>query len=104
GFVFGEYEVVYMFGDTSLVRTIQQTPDNERERIRAFGTATRLGAATTAGSGEARWGNFVAQLEWGWASGDADPNDGVTRRFRMDPNYNVGLILFDEVLAWKSAR
>jgi hypothetical protein len=104
GFVFGEYEVVYLFGDTSLVRTIQQTPTNEREDIRSFGAATRLGALTTQGAGDDRWGDFVAQLEWGWASGDANPNDGVTRRFRFDPNHNVGLILFDEVLHWKTAR
>jgi hypothetical protein len=104
GFVFGEYEVVYLFGSTSMVRTIRQTAQNEREQIRSFGTATRLGAATTRGSGDDRWGDFVAQLEWGWASGDADPNDGVTRRFRFDPNHNVGLLLFDEVLAWKTAR
>jgi hypothetical protein len=104
GFVFGEYEVVYLFGDTSIVRTIQQTAENEREDIRSFGAATRLGATTTKGQGDERWGNFVAQLEWGWASGDADPNDGVTRRFRFDPNHNVGLILFDEVLHWKTAR
>jgi hypothetical protein len=104
GFVFGEYEVVYLFGNTSMVRTVQQTAENEREQIRSFGAATRLGAVTTQGSGDDRWGDFVAQLEWGWASGDADPNDGVTRRFRFDPNHNVGLILFDEVLAWKTAR
>jgi hypothetical protein len=104
GFVYGEYEAVYLFGDTNLVRTVRQTMENEREKIRSFGTATRFGATTTRGAGDDRWGNFVAQLEWGWASGDADPNDGVTRRFRFDPNHNVGLILFDEVLAWKTAR
>jgi hypothetical protein len=47
---------------------------------------------------------LVLAVEWGWASGDADPSDGVTTRFRFDPNHNVGLILFDEVMAWKSAR
>ena len=104
GFVFGEYEVVYLFGDTNIVRTTAQTRSNEREDIRSFGAATRLGATTTAGTGDDRWGDFVAQLEWGWASGDADPNDGVTRRFRFDPNHNVGLLLFDHVLAWKTAR
>ncbi|MEZ4295429.1 MAG: hypothetical protein R3B70_10670 [Polyangiaceae bacterium] len=26
----------------------------------------------------------MAKLEWGYASGDADPSDGVTRRFTMD--------------------
>jgi hypothetical protein len=104
GFVFGEYEVAYLLGDTDIVRTTAQTAANEREKIRAFGAATRLGAVVTEGEGAQRWGKFVAQVEWGWASGDADPNDGVTRRFRFDPNHNVGLILFDEVLHWKTAR
>lgn len=104
GHVFGEYEIAYLLGDTSYVRTISQTRNNDREDIRALGAAARLGAVTTSGSGDQRWGNFVASLEWGWTSGDANPNDGVSRRFRFDPNHNVGLILFDEVLAWKTAR
>jgi hypothetical protein len=104
GHVFGEYEASYLLGNTNYVRTTQQTRENEREDVRAFGAAARLGAVTESGVGDDRWGDFVASLEWGWASGDADPNDGVTRRFRFDPNHNVGLILFDEVLAWKTAR
>ncbi len=104
GHVFGEYEVAYLMGDTSLFRTVTQTRNNEREDVRALGAAARLGAVTTKGAGDDRWGNFVATLEWGWAQGDANPNDGVSHRFRFDPNHNVGLILFDEVLAWKTAR
>ncbi len=104
GHVFGEYEAAYVIGDTSFVRTTQQTRNNTREDVRSFGTAMRLGAVTTHGDGDQRWGDFVASLEWGWTSGDANPNDGVTRRFRFDPNHNVGLILFDEVLHWKTAR
>lgn len=104
GHVFGEYEAAYIFGDTSFVRTAQQSRTNTREDLQTFGAAARLGAVTTRGEGDKRYGDFVASLEWGWTSGDADPNDGVTRRFRFDPNHNVGLILFDEVLAWKTAR
>ncbi len=104
GHVFGEYEVAYLLGDTSSFRTVNQTRNNEREDVRALGASASLGAVTTSGEGDGRWGNFVAQLEWGWAQGDANPNDGVSRRFRFDPNHNVGLILFDEALAWKTAR
>jgi hypothetical protein len=43
-------------------------------------------------------------MEWGYASGDADPYDGVTHRFTFDENHNVGLVLFDHVLGWKTAR
>jgi hypothetical protein len=104
GFVFGEYEVAYLIGSTDFVRTLEQSKRGEREQIRALGAATRLGAVATAGSGDERWGRLVAQFEWGWASGDANPNDGTLRRFRFDPNYNVGLVLFDQVLAFKTAR
>ena len=64
----------------------------------------RFGAVATSGSAEREWAHFVGMLEWGWASGDADPYDGTYRRFDFNPNHNVGLILFDEVLAWKTAR
>jgi hypothetical protein len=104
GHVFGEYEVAYLLGNTNFTRTLQQTRTDEREDVRALGAVTRLGAVLTSGTGDERWGRLVAQVEWGWATGDANPYDGVQRRFRFDPNYNVGLILFDEVLAWKTAR
>ncbi len=42
-------------------------------------------------------------LEAGVASGDADPTDDVGRAFRFDPDYQVGMILFQEVLGRMSA-
>jgi hypothetical protein len=104
GHVFGEYEVAYLLGSTNAIRTLEQSRSGERETLRALGAVTRIGTVLTSGRGDARWGSVVAMIEWGWATGDANPNDGVTRRFRFDPNHNVGLILFDEVLAWKTAR
>jgi hypothetical protein len=67
GFVFGEYEVVYLFGDTSLVRTVRPTAENEREEISSFGAA--IGwvrsplreAATTAGATSWRSSNGVGR-------------------------------------------
>ncbi|HMJ12965.1 MAG TPA: hypothetical protein VK524_16195 [Polyangiaceae bacterium] len=103
GHVFGEYEVAYLVGETGQSR-IAAVDGQEREDYRAFGAATRAGFVLARGTGAERWGQFVTQVEWGWASGDANPDDGVQRRFRFDPNHNVGLILFDEVLAWKTAR
>jgi hypothetical protein len=104
GHVFGGYEVAYVLGKTNYVRTLTQTQNNTMEDVRQLGAAARLGAVTTAGQGDQRWGDFVASLEWGWASGDANPNDGVEKRFTFDPNHNVGLIIFNEALAWKTAR
>ena len=40
----------------------------------------------------------------GYASGDANPYDGVEKRFVFDPNHKVGLLLFDEVMRWQTAR
>lgn len=36
-------------------------------------------------------------LRGGWASGDGDPDDGATHDFTFDRNYDVGMVLFDEV-------
>ena len=50
------------------------------------------------------YGDLVAQVEMGYASGDANPLDGTQRRFVFDPNHRVGLLLFDEVLRFATAR
>jgi len=42
-------------------------------------------------------------VEAGYASGDADLDDPEVSRFRLDPDYNVGLILFDHYLYGLSA-
>lgn len=39
----------------------------------------------------------------GYAAGDGDLDDGTLYRFRFDPDYNVGLILFDHYLAGMTA-
>ena len=38
------------------------------------------------------------RLLTGYASGDANPDDDTLYRFRFDPNYKVGLILFDHYI------
>jgi hypothetical protein len=60
-----------------------------------------LGNPTTKG---VPYGDLVAQVEVGYASGDADPYDGTQRRFVFEPNHKVGLILFDEVMRFQTAR
>ncbi len=42
-------------------------------------------------------------LEVGYATGDANPHDGVVTQFTFDPNLRVGLVLFDQVLRGVSA-
>jgi hypothetical protein len=108
-YLYGALEAATIFGSTSFVRSgyaavLDPREEREDEKIRSFGTAVRLGAVHMSGEGKGRFGDLVVELEWGYASGDADPYDGTTRRFTMDPNHNVGLVLFDQVLAWKTAR
>lgn len=50
------------------------------------------------------WGDVVASVELGYATGDSNPYDDVEHRFTFDPNHRVGLVLFDEVMRWQSAR
>lgn len=48
--------------------------------------------------------NFTARLELGAASGDNDPRDDVARSFSFNSDYNVGLILFEQILPMVTAR
>jgi hypothetical protein len=50
------------------------------------------------------YGCFVSQIELGYATGDADPYDDTQRRFVFASNYRIGLLLFDEVMRWQTAR
>jgi hypothetical protein len=96
-----ESEVAAVLGSTDIAPEVL-APRNAR--VERFGALARLGAVATRGAGQRRWGKWGIMLEWGYASGDADPGDGVDRRFVTNPARRVGLILFDEVLRWKTAR
>ena len=105
GYLFGEFEVAMIGGNTTLVRNIDLTRGGDEEDILSFGGAAKLGAVVTSTADDGtRFGRAAFAFEYGYASGDADPYDGVTRRFTFDQNHNVGLVLFDHVLAWKTAR
>ncbi len=102
-------EAATIVGRTSYVRSAfvnQITPSQEieDESILSFGTAAVLGFVHTRSDDKERWGDFVHELEFGYATGDADPFDGATHRFTFDTSHNVGLVLFDHVLQWKTAR
>ncbi len=64
-------------------------------QVRQFG-----GVARTA------WkvGRLTFFLDAGYASGDANPTDDRAQALRFDRDYKVGLLLFDQVLAYQSAR
>ncbi len=127
-FAFAEAEAAYILGSTNLLRTNNQALDGTKTQVRSYGGAAIVGVAHRAwakgfwcdrdgdpkhtsarylGSANDRgvpYGDIVAQVEIGYASGDADPLDGTQRRFVFDPNHRVGLILFDEVMRWQTAR
>jgi hypothetical protein len=116
-FAFGAMEAAGVFGSTNALRTVQQLQEGSKTTLRAYGGAVQLGVVHRAWEGTAQdprdaatrapptaYGDLVAQIELGYASGDADPYDGTERRFVFDPNHKVGLLLFDEVLRWQTAR
>jgi len=63
----------------------------------------QLGFTLRAGLRLERFGIDV-RVEGGYASGDADNNDNRIGRFTFDPDYRVGLIIFQELLGWSTAR
>lgn len=129
-FVIGEAEGAYILGQTNLIRTQDQAREDGRTQVRSYGGAASVGIVHrafgasfwsdrgTAKSAEEAsasylgvknergvpYGDVVAQVEMGYASGDADPYDGKQKRFVFDPNHRVGLLLFDEVLRFQTAR
>ena len=108
-FAYGAFEVASIFGSTTFVRDgygipLDPTAVRAAERVRSYGGAGMLGAVKVAGDGKDRWGQLVGEIEVGYASGDADPYDGTSKRFTFDENHHVGLVLFDHVLRWKTAR
>lgn len=49
-------------------------------------------------------GRFGLLFDGGFASGDQNPYDASLNNFRFDPNYKIGLVLFDQVLGYQTAR
>lgn len=49
-------------------------------------------------------GRLGLLFDGGFASGDQNPYDTTINSFRFDANYKVGLVLFDQVLGYQTAR
>ena len=112
-FVFGAAEGAVIVGSTNLVRTPDQARSGNDTAVRSYGGAAQLGmlhrrkGPGTTSYGEkdpATFGDLVGQVEIGYASGDADPYDGTEKRFTFNANHKVGLLLFDEVMRFQTAR
>ena len=83
-----EAELAWIMGETDRVIHAEQT---DGLNLGAFGGVGRMGWQFS------RW-RFKPLLEMGYASGDPDPHDGTITSFSFDPDYKVGLVLFDVVL------
>jgi hypothetical protein len=102
GELFGEYEAVYQVGDVD-EPTALASSGTERA-VAALAAAARVGVALERTQGSRRYAPVVASLEWGMSSGDPDPSDDEVHRFVMNPNHGVGLLLFSELLRFKTSR
>ncbi|HUJ28061.1 MAG TPA: hypothetical protein VLW85_18700 [Myxococcales bacterium] len=84
-----EGEAAQIYGGTSHAPNLSAGS----ARVSQQGAALRVQAAK---------GLFEAELEGGYASGDADPFDDRASAFSMNRDYKVGLVLFDQVLMFQS--
>jgi hypothetical protein len=67
-------------------------------------TQVRVQQAGAAVKASYRFGRLSLLADWGLASDDSNDFDDRSTRFRMDRDFKVGLILFDHLLAYQSAR
>jgi hypothetical protein len=73
----------------------------QADRLEGLDVST-FGAVARAGWRFTSWG-LLPQLELGYASGDANTDDNTVTAFSFDPDYKVGLVLFDVVMRQMSA-
>lgn len=74
---------------------------NHAPNLSALGQTrvSQQGAVLRAGAAQ---GQLEAEMEGGYASGDANPFDDQATNFQMNRDFKVGLVLFDEVLMFQS--
>jgi hypothetical protein len=81
--------------------TIQGTTTQARNENAALLRVQQFGAAAKVSY---RSNRLTLLADWGFASGDQNPSDDRIENFRMDRDFKVGLVLFDHVMAYQSAR
>ncbi len=92
--VIGEAEIAGLLGESS-------RPYSD-ETLK--GVAVRALGAVARGRLELDALGLDGQVEVGYASGDNDPRDATARAFAFHSDFNVGLVLFDQVLPAIAAR
>ncbi|MBL9039367.1 MAG: hypothetical protein JNG84_12690 [Archangium sp.] len=81
--------------------TINGTTTQARSDNAALLGVHQFGAAA---KGAFRIRQTTLLLDWGYASGDQNPGDDQIQNFRFDRDFKVGLVLFEQVMAYQSAR
>ena len=94
--IYAGAEGALVFGDTNRVRNSSCPGGGSGGRCKILqgGVIGRAGI---------RGGGVGFDLLAGFASGDADPFDDQATGFQLNRDLQVGMILFDQVLAWQSA-
>jgi len=90
-------EGAFVTGSANTVRNAACPGRTEAELCRVLqgGGIARGGVA---------FGDLSFDLLGGWASGDGNPFDATLTNFRFDRDFKVGLVLFDQVMAWQTAN
>ena len=84
-------EAAWITGRSTLARS-DSAPE---QRLRQGGAAVKSSA---------RIGRWEALLDIGYASGDRNPYDDLLEGFRFDWDYRAGVVLYQELLGWNTAR
>jgi hypothetical protein len=99
GPLYAESEVLAIVGDT--FGGVPFPSKNEKKEAAIDGGVARVGYFAENAAGDP---TVEAIFELGHASGDSDPTDTEFSQRPLHPDYNVGLILFEETLRELSAR
>ncbi len=83
------------------VVTINGTTTQARNENAALLQVHQFGAAAKV---QYKLHHLTFLADWGYMSGDQNPADDQVQNFRTDRDFKVGLVLFDQVMAYQSAR
>lgn len=96
GMLHAGLEGALVYGETDASLSVSDLDGGESfDDIRQFLLSAEVGF-----EGE----EHALNLETGYSSGDSNVEDDFQRRGTLDPDHQVGLILFPEVMAWQTAR
>ncbi|MEM6993613.1 MAG: hypothetical protein AAF721_24075, partial [Myxococcota bacterium] len=87
----GAFEGAFIAGRTTIARD-----ENGPHKIAQGGWAMRGYIGN-----DPKW---LVGFDTGYASGDPDPTDRFINNFTMDAGHTVGLVLFNQVNSWRTAR